>query len=165
MRLCALARVCACVCGMCAAAAAVARARTTTTALIQPKEEGRGAAVGTPPKEDGATRQERRRLPVARNTMSNPLPSDVGAVFVLDQGADEPRPRRPDEATEAGEAEEQDYFIVHPGIGVSVQELENEQTERASSDGVQYRMLLACNAMAMESRSRCLARRSYTVRA
>ena len=50
--------------------------------------------------------------------MSNPLPSDLGAVTVLDDGAEAPRPRRADEATVAGDEPAADLFIMHPGIGV-----------------------------------------------
>jgi hypothetical protein len=52
-------------------------------------------------------------------TMSNPLPSDLGSVWKMDGDAEEPRPRRPDEVTDAGNESKQDYFLIHPSIGVS----------------------------------------------
>lgn len=52
--------------------------------------------------------------------MANPLPADLGAVWRLDEGAEEPRPRRPDEVTEVGDQQvEQKFFIVAPAVGVS----------------------------------------------
>ena len=56
---------------------------------------------------------------LARCTMSNPAPADLGCVWRLDPGAQEPRPRRQDEVTAAGEETQQDYFVIMPAVGVS----------------------------------------------
>ena len=62
--------------------------------------------------------------------MSNPLPADIGSVWKLDEGAQAPRPRRPDEVTEAGDQQKQDYFIIAPGIGVSTTDHSHDGTNR-----------------------------------
>ena len=51
---------------------------------------------------------------------SNPMPEDLGMTMVWDKGAEAPRPRREDEATESGaEIDHPNLFLVMPAIGVS----------------------------------------------
>ena len=59
---------------------------------------------------------------------TNPLPCDLGAVWVFEEGAEAPRPRRDDEATVSGTEPDQDIFLIRPVIGVSAA---SEQTSTA----------------------------------
>ena len=51
----------------------------------------------------------------------NPDPSDLGACYVWDDGAEQPRPRRDDEVTLDGGLDPSEYnlFVLLPNVGVS----------------------------------------------
>ena len=57
----------------------------------------------------------------ARIMPLNPDPSDLGACYVWDDGAEQPRPRRDDEVTLDGGLDPSEYnlFVLLPNVGVS----------------------------------------------